>query len=422
MNVLLISANTERINLATLPYGLALVSASVRAAGHEVAMHDLLREADPLPAIARDIPTFRPGAIGISVRNIDDQCMQHPRFLLEQVTGVVAACRARSSAPIILGGAGYSIFPGAALDYLGADFGVCGEGEAVLPALLSRLEAGHDAADLPGIYITGCGDSVARTLVPNLDLLPFPEEDMWPTTAAGDADLWVPVQSRRGCPLDCSYCSTPRIEGRTLRVRAPWRVAAEMASLARRGFRRFYFVDNTFNRPVDYALELCRSIVAERLDIAWRCILYPQDVPEELVQVMAAAGCVEAGLGFESGSPSILRAMNKRFLPGEVREISDRLAAHGIRRMGFLLLGGPEETQETVEESLAFAESLHLDQLKTTVGIRIYPDTPLAHTALREGVIGPEDDLLFPRFYLTPDLEIPTHPAGSGSAEGPPSP
>jgi len=99
--------------------------------------------------------------------------------------------------------------------------------------------------------------------------------------------------------------------------------------------------------------------------------------------------------------------MNKRFLPKGVREISDRLAAHGIRRMGFLLLGGPGETQDSVAESLAFADSLHLDQLKITMGIRIYPDTPLAHTARREGVIAPGDNLLFPRFYLTPGVKLP---------------
>jgi hypothetical protein len=75
--------------------------------------------------------------------------------------------------------------------------------------------------------------------------------------------------------------------------------------------------------------------------------------------------------------------------------------------MGFLLLGGPGETQETVEESLAFAASLRLDLLRVTVGIRIYPGTRLARTAVREGVIGAEDDLLRPRFYLTPGLKLP---------------
>jgi radical SAM superfamily enzyme YgiQ (UPF0313 family) len=159
---------------------------------------------------------------------------------------------------------------------------------------------------------------------------------------------------------------------------------------------------------------LCRWITAERLDITWRCILYPHEVPEELVRAMAEAGCVEVSLGFESGSERILREMNKQFLPDEVRRISDLLATSGIRRMGFLLLGGPGETQASVEESLAFADSLHLDLLKVTVGIRIYPDTPLARRALREGVITPEDDLLSPRFYLTPGLNVPPRPSGGG--------
>jgi len=76
----------------------------------------------------------------------------------------------------------------------------------------------------------------------------------------------------------------------------------------------------------------------------------------------------------------------------------------GICRRGFLLLGGPGETRESVEESLAFADSLHLDALKVTVGVRIYPETPLASTALADGVIRPDDDLLWPRFYLAPLL------------------
>jgi radical SAM superfamily enzyme YgiQ (UPF0313 family) len=77
----------------------------------------------------------------------------------------------------------------------------------------------------------------------------------------------------------------------------------------------------------------------------------------------------------------------------------------GIRRTGFLMLGGPGETRETVEESLAFADSLDLDSLKIAVGIRIYPETDLAATAVAEGMIGPEDDLLRPAFYLAPQIQ-----------------
>jgi radical SAM superfamily enzyme YgiQ (UPF0313 family) len=408
VRVLLVSANTERINLPTLPLGLAMVGAAARAAGHEVALLDLRREPDPAAATRRAIETLRPDAIGISIRNIDDQCMESPRFLLDQATDLVATCRAATSSPVVLGGAGYSIFPAAALAYLGADFGVCGEGEATFPALLARLGRGEEPESLPGIYAARRGGGGAVAAATDLDAFPAPCGDLWPTANPAEPDLWIPVQSRRGCPLDCSYCSTASIEGRAVRARDPHRVAEQIASLARAGYRRFYFVDNTFNRPLAYALALCRAIAAQRLDIAWRCILYPQDAPEGLVRVMAEAGCVEVGLGFESGSPPILRAMNKRYVPAEVREISDRLASHGIRRMGFLLLGGPGETQETVEESLAFAASLHLEQLKVTAGIRIYPGTPLACVAIREGVIGTGDDLLFPRFYLTPGLRLPS--------------
>jgi radical SAM superfamily enzyme YgiQ (UPF0313 family) len=76
----------------------------------------------------------------------------------------------------------------------------------------------------------------------------------------------------------------------------------------------------------------------------------------------------------------------------------------GIFRRGFLMLGAPGETRESVEESLSFADSLRLDALKITVGLRIYPETPLAATALAEGIIRPDDDLLWPRFYLAPQL------------------
>jgi len=133
--------------------------------------------------------------------------------------------------------------------------------------------------------------------------------------------------------------------------------------------------------------------------------LYPHMVPEELVVAMAKAGCAEVSLGFESGCPQVLHAMNKRFGPAEVREISERLKTHGIRRMGFLLLGGPGETKESVYESLAFARSLKLDMLKVSVGIRLYPHTPLARQAVEEGIVSPEDDLLMPRFYIRPGLE-----------------
>ena len=120
---------------------------------------------------------------------------------------------------------------------------------------------------------------------------------------------------------------------------------------------------------------------------------------------MSRAGCTDVSLGFESGSDMMLKKFNKRFTTDDIRNTSDMLNAHGIRRMGFLLLGGPGETKETVRKSLFFADDLNLDSLKITIGIRIYPDTLLAEISRKEGVIKADDDLLFPRFYIKKELQ-----------------
>jgi radical SAM superfamily enzyme YgiQ (UPF0313 family) len=120
---------------------------------------------------------------------------------------------------------------------------------------------------------------------------------------------------------------------------------------------------------------------------------------------MANAGCEQVSRGFESGSERILKNLNKKFTLKEVHQISEMLSDHGIRRMGFLLLGSPGETRESVEESLVFVDSLKLDILKITMGVRIYPYTSLATGAIDEGVISSLDDLLFPGFYLAKSLE-----------------
>jgi len=94
------------------------------------------------------------------------------------------------------------------------------------------------------------------------------------------------------------------------------------------------------------------------------CIIYPKWIDRELAQLMGRADCREVSLGFESGSDRILGGFNKRFRSEEVRAASGIFTEAGIQRRGFLLLGGPGETRESVEESLEFADSLKLDALK----------------------------------------------------------
>jgi radical SAM superfamily enzyme YgiQ (UPF0313 family) len=365
---------------------------------------DLLATPDSANTIRRAVGDFRPEVIGISIRNIDNQTMKEPRFLLEGAREAVSCCRNVSDALIVLGGAGYSIFPESSLQYLGADMGIQGEGEEAFPLLLARMEQKADLS-VPGLYLPGKGIQAEREFIRDLDRYPLPDPPSMPLPDGGREEIWLPLQTRRGCPLSCNYCSTALVEGCQIRRRSPKAVVKALSGWATAGFPRIYFVDNVFNLPPAYAEILCREITEAHLGITWRCILYPGKINVSLVRGMAEAGCREVSLGFESGSENILHVMNKRFHAEEIRQASRLLADYGIQQMGFLLLGGPGETKETVEESLAFADSLPINALKLTIGIRIYPHTSLAATAVDESLISPDDNLLFPTFYMVKDLE-----------------
>jgi radical SAM superfamily enzyme YgiQ (UPF0313 family) len=282
--------------------------------------------------------------------------------------------------------------------------GIQGEGEAAFPMLLDRIETSRDFAGIPGLHPPGKGLQGALFFIHDLNGVPYPEPSIFNLEGQKQTSAYLPLQTRRGCPLDCSYCSTASIEGCMLRRRSTAAVVANLAKWVESGFSQVFFVDNTFNLSASYSIELCRRISETNLKINGRCIFYPGVVSRELVEAVSKAGCWEVSLGFESGSENILQMMNKHFGIDKIREASRLLADVGIRRMGFLLLGGPGETKASVEESLSFADSLNLDSLILTLGIRIYPQTNLARQAVDEGLIAMDDPLLLPRFYFVEEL------------------
>ncbi|MFO8031956.1 MAG: radical SAM protein [Desulfohalobiaceae bacterium] len=407
MRVLLISANTEQIDTPVLPIGMARVAAAAEHAGHQVRTLNPMQPEQAALQIQSGISELKPDIIGVSVRNIDDQNQQDPRFLLPQAKGILEECRKLSQAPIVLGGPGFSIFPCSALAYLGAEYGIQGEGEQAFPDLLARMAAQQPVKYLPGLILPDqdyCPPARRLKLLDNYPL-PLPGIHLQIPRELDKGELWVPLQTRRGCPMQCSYCSTPAIEGRIMRRHSVQAVLENLTAYVRAGFKRFFFVDNTFNLPPSYAQDLCQAIIDAGLDISWQAIVYPAGLKPELVEKMARAGCVGVALGFESGNRAVLQDMNKRFGPQEVRRASQLFKEFGISRMGFLLLGGPRETKDTVEESIDFAKSLDLELAKLTAGIRIYPHTPLARQAVEDGIVPADSDLLHPSFYLKPHLD-----------------
>jgi len=197
MKVLLISVNTEQINMPVLPLGMACIAAASRNAGHEVKRLNLITKDDTRSILSDSVKGFSPEIIGISVRNIDDQSMESPRFLLDSVKKIVAECQSLSDAAIVLGGAGYSIFPQSALDYLGADMGIQGEGEYSFVMLLQQLEQKRDISEIPGLWVSGTGLQREIRRSENLDefILPLPNIHIKIPSELKNEEIWMPFQT-----------------------------------------------------------------------------------------------------------------------------------------------------------------------------------------------------------------------------------
>ena len=202
------------------------------------------------------------------------------------------------------------------------------------------IAKGGDISSVPGLYLPGKG--LQGKIDARFDLddfpLPLPGAHLSVPAKLQGQQVWLPFQSRRGCPMKCSYCSTPMIEGSVLRKRNLEGVVDSLSKYVEAGIDRFFFVDNVFNFPLSYAKELCERLIAKKIKIKWRCILYPWKVDEDLIKKMALAGCQEISLGFESGSPRMIKNMNKRYSPDEVRYICNLLKKYHIQTMGFLNL------------------------------------------------------------------------------------
>jgi radical SAM superfamily enzyme YgiQ (UPF0313 family) len=266
------------------------------------------------------------------------------------------------------------------MDYVAPDFGLAGEGEGAFSAFLSAYAGGRQTWDrVPGLHWREDGALRGNPphRVPDLARLPAPALEYFSPRlyeqALGSAKLpgMIPVQSRRGCPMKCIYCTTPRLEGDVLRARTPEEVARWLAQWHEKwGLTRFYFVDNMFNCPADYARSLCRAIQDLGLPLDWACLINPAYPDPELLHLIRAAGGTMAQVGNESGSELVLTKLGKGFTRRQVEETLSQISQEGLAYTCFLLLGGPGETPETVQESVALLERYQPRMVNLTVGIR----------------------------------------------------
>jgi radical SAM superfamily enzyme YgiQ (UPF0313 family) len=402
--VLLISLNRSTTPDPVFPLGLSFVNAALRRAGCDTRWLDCLTDPTTIPEAVAD---YRPDFVGLSLRNIDDVQIRRQETYFEELTGVCEAIRRTHRCRIVLGGSGYSLFPGRLLELSGADFGIQGEAEASFPALIRALNLGEDYSRIAGLVFRRQGTlGINPPPGATVEIRLSPDDRPAPLTARYlESGGMLNLQTQRGCSQFCTYCTYPIIEGPVTRRRAPEAVADEMAQLEAAGARYAFIVDSVFNSSPRHVVEVCEALLHRGITLRWACFLRPQGLTPELMKLMARAGLRHIEFGSDSFCDPVLASYAKRLTFADILRSSELAKAEGIDYCHYLICGGPGESEVTLATSFENSQRLPDAVVMAVVGMRIYPGTALARLALREGRIRPETDLLYPTYYVAPGLD-----------------
>jgi radical SAM superfamily enzyme YgiQ (UPF0313 family) len=406
VRVLVVSANQERSPDPVAPLGVCYVASAAAAAGHDVQVLDLCFEHEVERAVADAVAALGPELIGVSLRNVDNCAYPNTVSYLPHYRRVVDACRAAGEATIVLGGSAFTTMPAHYLPALAVPYGVVGEGEIAFVQLLAHLDAGEDPAALPGV---ASWDRPAGTVrvnppawLPSLDTLRA--DRRWIDNRryfelGGMANL----QTKRGCHFKCTFCAYPVIEGRGMRTRDPRSVAAEARMLLEEhGLDQFFIVDSIFNAPRGYAERVCEVLRPLGRRIRWSCFVGPGNFTPELADLMQEAGCQSVDFGTDAAAAATLRGFRKSFNVDDIVAASATCRERGLPFCHSLVFGGEGETWETVAETIAVMDACRPTAVIAMCGVRVYPDTPLAHTLLARGEVPSIERLYEPYFYFSP--------------------
>jgi lipid biosynthesis B12-binding/radical SAM protein len=380
------------------PMGMAVVSAALATSGHEVRQFDLLASGADLATLGATARAFAPDVVCYSLRNVDTEDALDPNdFLLDADRAAVRTLREASGAPVVLGGSGFSLLPEALLEFLGADYGIVGEGERAACDLVDALAAGkpwprltRSPALLPAAGI-GC---------PRYDaaIVPYYYQESG----------LIGLQTKRGCPHACSYCSYPLIEGARVRHRDPREVVDDLEALRRDyGVDNVFFTDSIFNDAGGGHLALAEELVRRGTKLRWASFFRPQRLERAQLQLLKRAGLYAVELGTDATDDATLAALGKGFTFDEVVRSAQACADEGLAVAHYVMFGGPGETPETTTRGLANLKRLPTAVIFAYVGVRIYPATRLRRRAVQEGIIAAGDSLLRPTYYLSPGVQQP---------------
>jgi len=367
------------------PLATITAAAYLRSLGHEVALYDPMLDDDTRgfePALAR----VRPDVVVIydDVFNwFTKMCLGRMR---EAALGMIAAARA-AGARIVMSGHDAADAPEVYLA-AGADFIAVGEAEITLGELLAD---GNMAAPggVPGLVFRDRGltrRTGPRALLKELETLPIAAWDLVDVDRyrtfwrARHGYFSLNVNTTRGCPYKCNWCSKP-VYGNTYHTRTPDDVVAEIRLLRERyAPDRLWFCDDIFGLKARWLIPFSERVAAEGLALPFLCQTRADLMTAENVAALRRAGCAETWLGVESGAQSVLDAMDKGLTLDQVRGAVARLRAAGIRIGFFLQFGYPGEGWREIEMTRDLVRELTPDDIGISVSY------PLPGTRFHESV------------------------------------
>ncbi len=281
-----------------------------------------------------------------------------------------------------------SLFAKEILNHFDFDFIILDEPDLKFSSLYDALEGKIHLSEVQGVAYK---DSTGIKIQTGEDRIRHPEELPMPAYELLQADKYFEpflsgpfglIQSARGCPYSCNYCV--KSFGQKLTYRTSDQIISEIIFLKEKfGIRSLRFIDDTFTVSPRRVMEVCQKMIDHQLNIEWTCLSRTDTLREEMLPLMKRAGCKRIYFGVESGSPKVLKYLDKEMDVQQSLQNLKSCKQHGIETLGFFLVGAPVETDEDFEMSVNYAIDADLDYVVVSAIIP-YPGTPFFETLKEE--------------------------------------
>jgi len=387
------------------PLGLAYVAAALEKAGFQVEILDNFHLKKPIDYVKLEIKRLAPEIVGVTCSSVTYQrCIETAKAVKE----VLPSCK------VVVGGPHPSYTPDSMLKHPEIDYVVLGEGERAMVELATNITKCEDNSAITkilGIAYRYEGKTIKNPLrfIRDLDQIPYPARHLLPMHIYDRTLPYLgarPVDTMnviRGCPYNCTYCETKKLWGPTCRAFSPPRVVEEIDHLVQHyGSKGIYFVGDNFTIQKRRTVEICNLIKKYKLDIEWVCDTRVDLISRELLREMKDAGCRTIWFGVESGSPPILKKLNKNITLQQVVQAFRLSKEEGIQIACSFMLGIPGETVNDMKATFRFAENLDPDWCQFNIFIAV-PGSGLYEEVMQGGLYDRVED--FVAYVKTKDFD-----------------